>query len=83
MNFVTTNIRLPEEEYLRLKSEAARERKSFAAVVREKLGTKDTPPKTQLTKILLNLVERAEKEKWGGPTDLATRHNDYFIKCIK
>lgn len=31
MNFVTTNIRLPEEEYIKLKVEAARKRKSLAA----------------------------------------------------
>ncbi len=79
MNFVTTNIRLPEEEYLRLKSEAARKRKSFAAIVREKLGT-ETKLLPQTTKSLLSLVEKAEKENWQGPVDLASRHDDYFIK---
>lgn len=39
-NYVTTNIRLPEEDYLRLKEEAARKRKSLSAVIREKIGTK-------------------------------------------
>lgn len=38
MNFVTTNIRIPEEDYLRLKSEAAKKRKSLAAVIREKIA---------------------------------------------
>lgn len=79
MNYVTTNIRLPEDEYLRLKSEAARKRKSFAAVVREKLGT-ERKPQAHLAKNLLNLVEKAEKENWQGPADLAARHDDYFIK---
>lgn len=79
MNFITTNIRLPEDEYLRLKSEAARKRKSFAAVVREKLEAK-TKPLPQTTKSLLNLVEKAEKENWKGPADLAVHHDDYFIK---
>ncbi len=79
MNFITTNIRLPEDEYLRLKSEAARKRKSFAAVVREKLEAK-TKPLPQTTKSLLNLVEKAEKENWKGPADLDSRHDDYFIK---
>lgn len=37
MNYVTTNIRLPEEDYLALKAEASRERKSFAHIVRSKL----------------------------------------------
>lgn len=39
MNYVTTNIRIPEEDYLRLKIEAAKARKSFSAVVREKIGS--------------------------------------------
>lgn len=37
MNYVTTNIRIPEEDYLRLKVEAAKKRKSFSAMVRERL----------------------------------------------
>lgn len=39
-NYVVTNIRLPEEDYLRLKTEAAMKRKSLAAVIREKVGKK-------------------------------------------
>lgn len=37
MNYVTTNIRIPEEDYLRLKAEAARKRKSLSAVIRERV----------------------------------------------
>ncbi len=37
-NYVVTNIRLAEEDYLRLKEEAARGRKSFSAVIREKIS---------------------------------------------
>lgn len=40
MNYVTTNIRIPEEDYLRLKAEAAKKRQSFSAVVREKIEVK-------------------------------------------
>ena len=40
MNYVTTNIRIPEEDYLRLKAEAAKKRKSFSAVMREKIGSR-------------------------------------------
>jgi hypothetical protein len=43
MNYVTTNIRLSEEDYLRLKEEAAKRRKSFAAIVRERLRTGKKP----------------------------------------
>lgn len=41
--FVVTNIRLPEEDYLRLKAEAAMKRKSLSAVIREKVGKKLSP----------------------------------------
>ena len=36
-NFITTNIRIPEEDYLRLKEEAAKDRKSLSAVIRKKI----------------------------------------------
>lgn len=39
-NYVVTNIRLPEEDYLRLKEEAAKKRKSLSAIIREKVGSK-------------------------------------------
>lgn len=38
MNFVTTNIRISEEDYLRLKSEAAKKRISLSGIIREKIG---------------------------------------------
>lgn len=46
MNYVTTNIRIPEEDYLRLKAEAAKKRRSLAAVVREKIAGKKPKQKT-------------------------------------
>ncbi len=44
--FVTTNIRIPESDYLRLKDEAARKRISLSAVIREKIGVKKIPAKS-------------------------------------
>ncbi|MGI8419998.1 MAG: hypothetical protein ACR2LN_05150 [Candidatus Levyibacteriota bacterium] len=38
MNWITTNLRLPEDLYMELKMKAAQERKSVAAVIREKLS---------------------------------------------
>ena len=38
MNYITTNIRLPEESYLKLKEEAFKKRKSLAAIIREKVS---------------------------------------------
>ena len=54
MNYVTTNIRLPEEDYLRLKEEAAKKRKSLAAVIRDKVGVKITSSKEERLKWLLS-----------------------------
>lgn len=54
-NFVVTNIRLPEEDYLRLKEEAAKKRTSLAAVIREKVGKKDKISKEDRLNMLLNL----------------------------
>lgn len=36
-SYVTTNIRIPEEDYLRLKAEAAKKRTSLSSVIREKI----------------------------------------------
>ena len=35
MNWISTNIRFPEDQYRRLKIKAAKERKSLAKIVRE------------------------------------------------
>ncbi len=37
-NYVTTNIRIPEEDYLRLKEEAAKKRQSLGAVIRSRIS---------------------------------------------
>ena len=49
MNYVTTNVRIPEADYLRLKAEAAQKRISFSAVVRNKIGAvrKRSPEETE------------------------------------
>jgi len=38
-NYVTTNIRLLEEDYLRLKEDAAKKRTSFSAIIRDKISS--------------------------------------------
>lgn len=60
MNYVTTNIRIDEEDYLRLKAEAAQKRKSLSAIVREKLKTKET--KKLSAKQLLARIEKHARE---------------------
>lgn len=54
-NFVVTNIRLPEEDYLRLKEEAAKKRTSLSAVIREKVGGRKKISKEDRINMLLNL----------------------------
>ncbi|MDP3732946.1 MAG: hypothetical protein Q8Q91_00240 [Candidatus Daviesbacteria bacterium] len=41
MNFITTNIRFPEDDYFQLKEEALRKRKSLAALIRKKIGLQE------------------------------------------
>lgn len=36
-SYITTNIRISEEDYLRLKAEAAKKRTSLSAIIREKV----------------------------------------------
>lgn len=55
MNYITTNIRLLEEDYLRLKAEAARKRVSLASVIREKVGKNKKASKKDRLQTLLNL----------------------------
>jgi len=61
MNFITTNIRLPEDLYMELKTEAARKRKSLAAVVRERIENKNSYGKTN-TEIFMKKLEKLARE---------------------
>lgn len=64
MNWITTNIRLPEDLYMDLKMKAARERKSVAAVIRAQLLIKEEN-KAKKNKDLLRRLE-AFREKMAG-----------------
>lgn len=62
MNYVTTNIRIAEEDYLRLKEEAAKKRQSFSAVVREKIqDKKKVRSKKEVEKILAETKKIAKR----------------------
>ncbi|MBI4039182.1 hypothetical protein HY384_04480 [Candidatus Daviesbacteria bacterium] len=61
MDYVTTNIRITEEDYLRLKAEAAKKRKSFSAVVREKLGARNKSRSRAEVKKLIADLDRTAK----------------------
>lgn len=63
MNYVTTNIRIPEEDYFRLKMEAARKRKSLARVIREKIQKKKVKklsPEILMARIRRHAAENAK-----------------------
>lgn len=59
-NYVTTNIRLAEEDYLRLKEEAYKKRKSFSAVIREKISGKE-PQEESAEEIIKTIRKHAAK----------------------
>lgn len=67
MNWITTNIRLPEDVYMNLKMTAAKQRKSVAAIVREKLGveTNDTVTQKDLWLKLDKFASRMAKKNHG------------------
>lgn len=52
MSYITTNIRIPEEDYLTLKAEATKRRKSLSEVIREKLRSQKKRTPTEVESIL-------------------------------
>lgn len=68
MNFITTNIRLPEEEYLKLKAEAAKKRKSLAAVIREKITAGQSLRQADIEEMMKDLdrIARRNAKKLKG-----------------
>ena len=68
MNYVTTNIRISEEDYLRLKAEAAKKRQSLSAVVREKIKPKQ------------KARTKAEVKKIMAETEKLARENAKYTK---
>lgn len=66
MSYITTNIRIDEEDYLRLKVEAAKKRKSLAAVIREKIISKKAEkksPEELMKRIRRHAAENAKYTK--------------------
>lgn len=62
MNYVTTNIRIPEDDYMRLKEEAAKNRKSFSAVVRERIRSRHKVGSKAEVKKIMAETEKLAKE---------------------
>lgn len=61
MDWVTTNIRLPEDQYLELKMQAARERKSLAALIRQKLAKKKLSQDKKNATLIRNFTQLAKQ----------------------
>lgn len=59
MNWVTTNIRIPEDDYLELRLEALEKRKSIAFVIREKITKKKNGDSTNT--LTMEMDEFAKK----------------------
>ena len=69
MNYVTTNIRISEEDYLRLKAEAAKKRKSLSSVIRERIKKNQRNKRT-----------KAEVEKIMAETEKLAKENAKYTK---
>ena len=65
MNWITTNLRLPEDLYMDLKFKAARERKSVAAVIREKLTIDTKVKNTSILRMMKKLGKEIEEDSRG------------------
>lgn len=65
MNWVTTNIRIPEDVYMDLKMRAAQERRSVAAVIRQKLVDKPPAQVIDLLKATEILGKKIAKQHKG------------------
>ena len=65
MNWITTNLRLPEDLYMDLKIKAAKERKSVAAGIREKLTIDTKVKNTSILQMMKKLGKEIEEDSRG------------------
>jgi hypothetical protein len=66
MNWITTNIRFPEDMYMELKMEAAKKRTSVAQIVRAKIS-KNTVRTRETSKLLKEMDEIAKEISRQNP----------------
>lgn len=67
MNWITTNIRIPEDVYMELKMEAVNRRKSIAAIIRERIEIKDRSENINTAKMLKRLDRLARENDRQNP----------------
>ena len=65
MDYITTNIRFPKEGYFRAKAEALRRRKSFSALVREKMDMEKQEPTNEDVARFMAKNKKLAKELGG------------------
>jgi len=61
MNYITTNIRLPEELYMELKLQAARKRSSISALIREQIQTQTVEKEEKRAQDLIKAFDSLSK----------------------
>lgn len=61
MNFITTNIRIPEDVYMEIKEEAYNKKKSIGAIMRERISRKAKSQNINTEKFMKRL-EKIAKE---------------------
>lgn len=79
MNYITTNIRIPEEDYFRLKMEAVKKRTSLAGVIREKIQEKTikkVSPEILMARIRKHAHENAKYLKGFDGTKIIREMRD-------
>lgn len=67
MNWITTNIRFPEDLYMTLKAEAANRRMSVAAVIRQRLSDKKKRTPAQVARIMRQVEKLADENSRQNP----------------
>lgn len=79
MNYIVTNIRLPEDDYLKLKQEAAKSRTSLAGIIREKIRIKKArkiSPSVLLARIRKQAAENAKYLRGADGTKIIREMRD-------
>lgn len=67
MNWITTNIRFPEDLYMALKAEAVRRRVSLASVIRQRLTDKKKRTPAEVARIMRSVDKIAEENARQNP----------------
>lgn len=67
MNWITTNIRFPEDLYMTLKAEAARQRVSVAAIIRQRVTETKKRTPAQVARIMRSIKKLAAENARQNP----------------